>query len=208
MLYIIYRYAVCPSECFILKCLKSFNINVISARNCRLYSNQVPEAIRKCQQAGITVRMVTGDNINTARAIAAKCGIIHPGDDFLCIDGKEFNRRIRNEKGEVCLKGLNMIMMCHLCCRICFLQQLTSILKIRGLIKNKTSNIVKFILISLSFFLQIEQERIDKIWPKLRVLARSSPTDKHTLVKGEGLLTKYCSSFVPMEMKCSCLLLF
>ncbi|NP_001087020.1 plasma membrane calcium ATPase 3 [Xenopus laevis] len=91
---------------------------------------EVPEAIRKCQRAGITVRMVTGDNINTARAIAIKCGIIHPGEDFLCIDGKEFNRRIHNEKGE------------------------------------------------------IEQERIDKIWPKLRVLARSSPTDKHTLVKG------------------------
>uniref|UniRef100_A0A8C2CGF7 Calcium-transporting ATPase n=1 Tax=Cyprinus carpio TaxID=7962 RepID=A0A8C2CGF7_CYPCA len=91
---------------------------------------EVPEAIRKCQRAGITVRMVTGDNINTARAIAAKCGIIHPGDDFLCMEGKEFNRRIRNEKGE------------------------------------------------------IEQELIDKVWPKLRVLARSSPTDKHTLVKG------------------------
>uniref|UniRef100_A0AAY4CKA9 Calcium-transporting ATPase n=1 Tax=Denticeps clupeoides TaxID=299321 RepID=A0AAY4CKA9_9TELE len=91
---------------------------------------EVPDAIRKCQRAGITVRMVTGDNINTARAIAIKCGIIHPGEDFLCIEGKEFNRRIRNEKGEV------------------------------------------------------EQERIDKVWPKLRVLARSSPTDKHTLVKG------------------------
>ncbi|KAG9477827.1 hypothetical protein GDO78_013026 [Eleutherodactylus coqui] len=91
---------------------------------------EVPEAIRKCQRAGITVRMVTGDNINTARAIAAKCGIIQPGEDFLCLEGKEFNRRIRNEKGEV------------------------------------------------------EQERLDKIWPKLRVLARSSPTDKHTLVKG------------------------
>uniref|UniRef100_A0A8C3HRZ8 Calcium-transporting ATPase n=1 Tax=Chrysemys picta bellii TaxID=8478 RepID=A0A8C3HRZ8_CHRPI len=91
---------------------------------------EVPEAIRKCQKAGITVRMVTGDNINTARAIAAKCGILQPGEDFLCLEGKEFNRRIRNEKGE------------------------------------------------------IEQERLDKIWPKLRVLARSSPTDKHTLVKG------------------------
>uniref|UniRef100_A0A6Q2XFN8 Calcium-transporting ATPase n=1 Tax=Esox lucius TaxID=8010 RepID=A0A6Q2XFN8_ESOLU len=91
---------------------------------------EVPDAIKRCQRAGITVRMVTGDNINTARAIASKCGIMHPGDDFLCIDGKEFNRRIRNELGE------------------------------------------------------IEQERIDKIWPKLRVLARSSPTDKHTLVKG------------------------
>ncbi|XP_071188266.1 plasma membrane calcium-transporting ATPase 1 isoform X2 [Salvelinus alpinus] len=91
---------------------------------------EVPDAIKKCQRAGITVRMVTGDNINTARAIASKCGILQPGDEFLCMEGKEFNRRIRNEKGE------------------------------------------------------IEQERIDKIWPKLRVLARSSPTDKHTLVKG------------------------
>lgn len=36
--------------------------------------------------------------------------------------------------------------------------------------------------------LQVEQEQLDKIWPKLRVLARSSPTDKHTLVKGERLL--------------------
>ncbi|MEQ2187302.1 ATPase, Ca transporting, plasma membrane, partial [Goodea atripinnis] len=61
---------------------------------------EVPDAIRKCQHAGITVRMVTGDNINTARAIASKCGILQPGDDFLCLDGKEFNRRIRNERGE------------------------------------------------------------------------------------------------------------
>lgn len=36
-----------------------------------------------------------------------------------------------------------------------------------------------------NFSVQVEQERIDKVWPKLRVLARSSPTDKHTLVKGE-----------------------
>lgn len=91
---------------------------------------EVPDAINKCKRAGITVRMVTGDNVNTARAIATKCGILTPGDDFLCLEGKEFNRLIRNEKGEV------------------------------------------------------EQEKLDKIWPRLRVLARSSPTDKHTLVKG------------------------
>ncbi|XP_042622242.1 plasma membrane calcium-transporting ATPase 3-like isoform X4 [Cyprinus carpio] len=92
--------------------------------------HEVPEAISKCQRAGITVRMVTGDNINTARAIATKCGILQPGEDFLCLEGKDFNQQIRNDKGEV------------------------------------------------------EQERLDKVWPKLRVLARSSPTDKHTLVKG------------------------
>ncbi|MEQ2174962.1 Plasma membrane calcium-transporting ATPase 2 [Goodea atripinnis] len=62
---------------------------------------EVPEAISKCQRAGITVRMVTGDNINTARAIATKCGILLPGEDFMCLEGKEFNRLIRNDKGEV-----------------------------------------------------------------------------------------------------------
>ncbi len=41
---------------------------------------------------------------------------------------------------------------------------------------------------SVSYLWQVEQERIDKVWPKLRVLARSSPTDKHTLVKGEERL--------------------
>lgn len=91
---------------------------------------QVPEAIRKCQRAGITVRMVTGDNVNTARSIATKCGIYKPGEDMLVLEGKEFNQRIRDADGEV------------------------------------------------------QQHLLDKVWPKLRVLARSSPTDKYTLVKG------------------------
>lgn len=32
--------------------------------------------------------------------------------------------------------------------------------------------------------LQVSQEKLDNIWPRLRVLARSSPQDKHTLVDG------------------------
>lgn len=62
---------------------------------------EVPEAIRKCQKAGITVRMVTGDNINTARAIATKCGIIKPGDGYLVMDGKEFNARVKDANDQV-----------------------------------------------------------------------------------------------------------
>lgn len=61
----------------------------------------MPEAIRKCQRAGITVRMVTGDNVNTARSIATKCGIFKPGEDWLVLEGKEFNQRIRDASGEV-----------------------------------------------------------------------------------------------------------
>lgn len=37
---------------------------------------EVPDAIKKCHRAGITVRMVTGDNIITAKAIAKDVGII------------------------------------------------------------------------------------------------------------------------------------
>ncbi|XP_015278697.1 PREDICTED: plasma membrane calcium-transporting ATPase 1-like [Gekko japonicus] len=91
---------------------------------------EVPAAIKKCQNAGIVVRMITGDNIDTARAVAVKCGILRPEDNFICLDGKEFNKRIQSPEGV------------------------------------------------------IKQELLDQIWPRLRVLARSSPTDKYILVEG------------------------
>lgn len=50
---------------------------------------EVPKAISDCQRAGITVRMVTGDNIETARAISKNCGIIKDGDE-IAIEGKDF----------------------------------------------------------------------------------------------------------------------
>ena len=62
---------------------------------------EVPDAIKQCQRAGITVRMVTGDNINTARAIATKCGIIKPGDGHLVMEGKQFNAYIKDSNDEV-----------------------------------------------------------------------------------------------------------
>jgi P-type Ca2+ transporter type 2B len=45
--------------------------------------------------------MVTGDNVTTARAIAISCGIITPGEDYLVLDGKEFNKQIKNESNKV-----------------------------------------------------------------------------------------------------------
>ena len=37
---------------------------------------EVPAAVQKCQRAGVTVRMLTGDNATTARSIATECGIL------------------------------------------------------------------------------------------------------------------------------------
>jgi P-type E1-E2 ATPase len=41
---------------------------------------EVPGAIATCKKAGVRVRMVTGDNLLTARAIAIECGIVNPNN--------------------------------------------------------------------------------------------------------------------------------
>ena len=50
---------------------------------------EVPDAVLACQKAGIFVRMVTGDNMETAKAIARQCNIYqnHPWKDG---QGKEY----------------------------------------------------------------------------------------------------------------------
>ncbi|KAL5656250.1 hypothetical protein ACJX0J_035569, partial [Zea mays] len=59
----------------------------------------VREAVRTCHDAGINVRMVTGDNINTAKAIARECGILT--DDGVAIEGPEFRAKRPNEMREL-----------------------------------------------------------------------------------------------------------
>jgi len=54
---------------------------------------EVPGAVKQIQKAGVTVRMVTGDNIVTARAIAINCNILKPEeleDSRCCMEGPEF----------------------------------------------------------------------------------------------------------------------
>ncbi|KAK4426417.1 Calcium-transporting ATPase 2, plasma membrane-type [Sesamum alatum] len=79
----------------------------------------VRESVALCRSAGVTVRMVTGDNINTAKAIARECGILT--DDGIAIEGPVFREK--------------------------------------------------------------SLEELLELIPKIQVMARSSPLDKHTLVK-------------------------
>lgn len=50
----------------------------------------VADAVRQCQRAGVFVRMVTGDNVMTAKAIAQECGIFTPGG--IAIEGPKFRK--------------------------------------------------------------------------------------------------------------------
>lgn len=54
---------------------------------------EVPGAVVMCNEAGVRVRMVTGDNKITAIAIAKDCGIIKDGEEdeqCVCMEGPEF----------------------------------------------------------------------------------------------------------------------
>ncbi|XP_052191898.1 calcium-transporting ATPase 4, plasma membrane-type-like isoform X2 [Diospyros lotus] len=59
----------------------------------------VKKAVQTCLAAGITVRMVTGDNINTAKAIAKECGILT--DDGIAIEGSDFRDKSVEELKEI-----------------------------------------------------------------------------------------------------------
>jgi magnesium-transporting ATPase (P-type) len=50
----------------------------------------VTQAVAQCHEAGIFVRMVTGDNIETAKAIARECGILTEGG--LAMEGPDFRK--------------------------------------------------------------------------------------------------------------------
>ncbi|EER09514.1 plasma membrane calcium-transporting ATPase, putative [Perkinsus marinus ATCC 50983] len=102
--------------------------------------DEVPDAIQDCNRAGVDVRMVTGDNLLTAVAIARGCGILRPGIDLdkdgdpvpgVAMTGPKFRKAVLQEDG-----------------------------------------------------CSIDHEAFDQVWPRLRVLARSSPSDKYILVSG------------------------
>jgi P-type Ca2+ transporter type 2B len=109
---------------------------------------EVPGAIQKCYEAGIDVRMVTGDNPNTAVSIAFQAGILR---EFHFIPGtKEFVAD--NLKPNVVMEGKMF----------------------RSMVYKTNDDGTK----------EFDQASFDKIWPFLRVLARSSPDDKLTLAHG------------------------
>ena len=66
---------------------------------------QVPNAVASCLRAGVGVKMVTGDNVETAKAIATQCGIYTDG---IVMEGEEF-RKLGNLEMEITVKKLQVL---------------------------------------------------------------------------------------------------
>ena len=61
----------------------------------------VKTAVESCKNAGVTVKMITGDNMHTARAIAIECGILNPEQDMkngAVVEGVEFRNYSPEER--------------------------------------------------------------------------------------------------------------
>ncbi|KAH7398221.1 calcium transporting P-type ATPase-like protein [Pyrenochaeta sp. MPI-SDFR-AT-0127] len=61
--------------------------------------DSVREAVKDCQHAGVYVRMVTGDNVMTAKAIAEDCGILVPGG--VVMEGPTFRKLSKRDMDAV-----------------------------------------------------------------------------------------------------------
>jgi Ca2+-transporting ATPase len=61
--------------------------------------DDVKDAVARCREAGIEVKLITGDNVETARAIACDIGLVDRGDapidttDAVVLTSPEFNER-------------------------------------------------------------------------------------------------------------------
>ncbi|KAK0385096.1 hypothetical protein NLU13_7574 [Sarocladium strictum] len=67
---------------------------------------EVVESVRQCQEAGVMTRMVTGDNYETAKAIAVECGIFTPGG--IAMDGRTF-RKLSKEQLNAIIPRLQVL---------------------------------------------------------------------------------------------------
>ena len=125
----------------------------------------VKEAVSKCETAGITVVMVTGDNIDTAIAIAKDCQIIKANEDESksALLGSTFMQSIGSLMCDTCKMD---DLKCHCPKTIAEAKRLN--LDTEKLRKDKIKDIKKF----------------EEITKSLRVLARSRPEDKFALVLG------------------------
>lgn len=131
---------------------------------------EVPEAIRKCYDAGIDVRMVTGDSQNTAVSIAYQAGILRDFHfDHTNAEDKETEMVAANLKKNVLMEGREF----------------------REKVYRVDSDGKK----------EFDQVEFDKIWPHLRVLARSSPDDKLTLAHGLNQSTLFANKDITRELQ-------
>merc|ERR1711871_1740587 len=213
--------------------------------------DDVPDSITKCATAGVDVRMVTGDNIRTAIAIASNCGILRE-EHFMHLtklrkltDPKfePYAARLDNKfestlklyaemrKNGFSDKEVEAFKNDSKAARGRILEDGTEttdpVKCVRDNFAMEGSQFAQAVTVgNVSHMgvpgkapkesygkpvdgdkdrnqagLVVNQEALDNIWPRLRVMARCQPEDKLTLVQGLMESTVYAKVDVLKELK-------
>ena len=56
--------------------------------------DKVNKSVQVAQRGQIKVRMVSGDHIETAKAVAVQAGIMYDPSKYLCLTGEEFRQQV------------------------------------------------------------------------------------------------------------------
>ena len=125
----------------------------------------VEEAVNICKNAGINVIMITGDNYDTACAIASDCNIVERAESYegIAITGKDFYEAIG---GITCTTCSLKVESCK--CPRTEKEAETRGLKVKDVRNEKITDMNSF----------------KAIVKNLKVIARSRPDDKYALIVG------------------------
>ncbi|XP_047937877.1 putative calcium-transporting ATPase 13, plasma membrane-type [Salvia hispanica] len=89
------------SECDEVKKIQEDNMVLLGLVGLKdPYRPDVKQEVEDCQNAGVDVKMITGDNVFTAKAVATECGILRPGQDQdgCVVEGVEFRSYAEEER--------------------------------------------------------------------------------------------------------------
>jgi Ca2+ transporting ATPase len=134
----------------------------------------VPQAVNDCIKAGITVVMITGDNLKTARAIANECNILNSqSPEEACMLGSDFYSLIEGINCKNCNREVDY-------CQ-CKTQKEIEMESEGNQLNNENDaqiavNCQKLVIGNIEAF--------KKVASNLKVLARARPLDKFAMVLG------------------------
>lgn len=136
------------------------------------FRDDVPQAIQKCHAAGITIRMITGDNLLTAMSISKNVGIIDSSEFELAKNISNNIKAMLKDKKEADLS----------------LENFESPIAVEGeQFRILSGDLKKAIDPDTKKVLSIDLNNIDrfrKTVSRLKIIARASPEDKFLLVYG------------------------
>ena len=115
-------------DMLVFACIQLVALFWLLADTRRARVQEVPAAVKQCQLAGIKVRMITGDNVLTARSIAAEIGILTDGE---AIEGSEFRKMTPEQQRDV-LKTMQVMARCSPQDKLTMVRRLKEMGEVRG----------------------------------------------------------------------------